>query len=104
MPATSDKNLALSYINSEVRQQFWVEIIEMVSFELGKELRKMFFRPVTSVGQGKILSPHEKSNLRPSGFALRCSTTEPGVQKIHRSQFTESIRDILIKKGLILND
>ena len=29
-------------------------------------LRKMFFRLVTSVGQGKILSPHKESNLRPS--------------------------------------
>ena len=38
----------------------------MVSFELGEELRKMFFRLVTSVGQRKILSPHEESNLRPS--------------------------------------
>ena len=28
--------------------------------------RKMFFRLVTSVGQRKILSPHEESNLRPS--------------------------------------
>ena len=46
----------------------------MASFELGEELRKMFFRLVTSVGQRKILSPHEESNLRPS--ELR-STTEP---------------------------
>ena len=52
-------------------------IIEMVSYELGKELRKMFFHLVTSVGQRKILSPHEESNLRPSDSALRCSTTEP---------------------------
>ena len=29
-------------------------------------LRKMFFRLVTSVGQKKILSPHEETNLRPS--------------------------------------
>ena len=29
-------------------------------------LRKMFFRLVTSVGQRKILSPQEESNLRPS--------------------------------------
>ena len=28
-------------------------IIEMVSYELGKELRKMFFHLVTSVGQRK---------------------------------------------------
>ena len=40
--------------------------VEMVSFELVEELRKMFFRLVTSVGQRKILSPHEESNLRPS--------------------------------------
>ena len=38
----------------------------MVSSELGEELRKMFFRLVTSVGQRKIPSPHEESNLRPS--------------------------------------
>ena len=38
----------------------------MVSYELGEELRKMFFRLVTSVGKEKILSPHEESNLRPS--------------------------------------
>ena len=97
MPATSDKNLALSYINSEVRQQFWVEIVEMVSFELGKELRKMFFRLFTSVGQRKNSESPREIEPQTFGFALRCSTTEPGVQKIHRSQFTESIRDILIK-------
>ena len=45
--------------------------VEMVSFELGEELRKMFFRLVTSVGQRKILSPHEKSNLRPSDLEHR---------------------------------
>ena len=39
--------------------------VEMVSFKLGEELRKMFFCLVTSVGQRKILSPHEESNLRP---------------------------------------
>ena len=40
--------------------------VKMASFELGEELRKMFFRPVTSGGQRKIRSPHEESNLRPS--------------------------------------
>ena len=29
---------------------FLIEIVEMVSFELDEELRKMFFRLVTSVG------------------------------------------------------
>ena len=38
----------------------------MVSFELGEELRKMFFRLDTNVGQRKILNLHEESNLRPS--------------------------------------
>ena len=37
----------------------------MVSFELGEELRKMFFRLDTNVGQRKILNLHEESNLRP---------------------------------------
>ena len=37
----------------------------------------MIFRLVTSVGQRKILSPSEESNLRPSHSAHRCSTTEP---------------------------
>ena len=32
---------------------FYIEIVETVSFELGEELRKMFFRLVTSVGQRK---------------------------------------------------
>ena len=39
--------------------------VEMVSFELGEELRKMFFRLDTNVGQRKILNLHEESNLRP---------------------------------------
>ena len=29
----------------------------------------------------KIMSPHEEPNLRPSDYALRCSTTEP--QRLH---------------------
>ena len=41
---------------------FLIEIVEMVSFELDEELRKMFFRLVTSVGQRTILSPHEESS------------------------------------------
>ena len=46
----------------------------MVSFELGKEIKKDVFRLVTSVGQRKILNIHEESNLRPSDFR---ATTEP---------------------------
>ena len=50
---------------------------EMVNFGLGKEIEKDVFRLETSVEQRIILSPYEESNLRPSGSALRCSTTEP---------------------------
>ena len=38
----------------------------LVCFECGEELRKMFFRLVTSVGQREILSHHKESSLRPS--------------------------------------
>ena len=60
--------------------------VEMVSFELGEELRKMFFRLVTSVGQRKILSPHEESNLRPSDLrsdALPLSHRDSPVSRIY---------------------
>ena len=46
--------------------------------------RKMFLGLFTSLGQRKILSPHEESNLKPSDstprcyeFAFGCSGTEP---------------------------
>lgn len=43
------------------------KIKRMVSFELGKEIEKdVFNRLVTIVGQEKILSPHEETNLRHS--------------------------------------
>ena len=38
----------------------------MVSFELGEELRKMFFVTSLALDKEKILSPHAESNLRPS--------------------------------------
>ena len=44
---------------------------------LCKEIEKDGFCPVMSVGQRKILSPHEELHLRPSDSLLRCSTTEP---------------------------
>ena len=37
-------------------------IRKIVSFELGKEIEKDVFRFVTSMGQRKILSPHEETN------------------------------------------
>ena len=48
---------------SNVDSVIFVNIIrEMLSFEPCKEIEKDFFRPVTSVEQKKILSPHEESN------------------------------------------
>ena len=38
----------------------------MVSFELGKKYRKMFFVLSRARDKEKILSPHEESNPRPS--------------------------------------
>ena len=50
----------------------------MVSFELGKEIKKdVFFVLSRAWDKEKILSLHEESNLRPSDSTLRCSTTEP---------------------------
>ena len=42
----------------------------MISFKIGKEIGKDVFHLFTSVGQKKILSPHEESNLRPLDSAL----------------------------------
>ena len=58
----------------------------MVSFELGEELRKMFFSLVTGVGWRKILSPHEESNLRPSDLlsdALPLSHRDSSVNEVY---------------------
>ena len=58
----------------------------MVSFERDEELRKIFFRLVTSVGQRKILSHHEESNLRPSDLrsdALPLSHKDSSVSGVY---------------------
>ena len=39
--------------------------------------RNMFFILSQTWDKEKILSPHEKSNLKSSDSALRCFTTEP---------------------------
>ena len=49
--------------SSDAVNIYWEEIVEMVSFELGEELRKMFFRLVTSVGWRKILRQDEKTSF-----------------------------------------
>ena len=48
----------------------------MVSFELGKKYRKMFFVLSRARDKEKILSLHEESNPRPFGFVLRCLLNE----------------------------
>ena len=60
--------------------------VKMASFELGEELRKMFFRPVTSGGQRKIRSSHQESNLRPSDLrsdALPLSHKDSSVSGVY---------------------
>ena len=70
---TSDFRIPLSdALPLSHRDSMVSEVSYEVSFDFGL---------VTSVGQGKLLSPHEESNLRPSDSALRCSTTEP--QRLH---------------------
>ena len=55
---------------------------DVVSFELGKEIKKNVFSSYHERGtKEKILIPREESSLRPSDSALRCSTTEP--QRLH---------------------
>ena len=70
---TSDLRIPLSdALPLSHRDSMVSEVSYEVSFDFGL---------VTSVGQGKLLSPHEESNLRLSDSALRCSTTEP--QRLH---------------------
>ena len=68
-----------------LRHRYCIKV-KMASFELGEELRKMFFRPVTSGGQRKIRSPHEESNLRPSDLrsdALPLSHKDSSVSGVY---------------------
>ena len=61
----------------------------------------MVFRLVTSVGQGKILSPHEESNLRSSNSALQYtvlplshkdSTVSVVYYEVHMTRFLHTTR------------
>ena len=50
----------------------------MVSFELGKKIKKDGFFVLSWVWDNeKILSPHEESNPRPTDSMLQYFTTEP---------------------------
>ena len=51
--------------SSVVQHGISIEIVEVVSFELGEELRKMFFVLSQAWDKEKILSPREELNLRP---------------------------------------
>ena len=59
----------------------------MVSFKPSKEVEKGVFHLVKGMGQRKILSPHEESNLRPSRIpcpdALPLSNRDSMVSKAH---------------------
>ena len=63
-------------VSSDMSKFYEIKFQTPTNFTTVLKLRKIFFRLVTSVGQRKILSPHEESNLRPSDL-LRCSTTKP---------------------------
>ena len=65
-------------------------MVDLVLYLCGEELlamnkvaqisdsqRKTFFTLSQVWVRGKILSPHEESNLRPLDSTLQCSTTEP---------------------------
>ena len=59
----------------------------------------MFFRLVTSVGQRKILSPHEETNLRPSDLrsdalplSHRDSTVSEVYYEIHMTRVLHTAR------------
>ena len=80
---TSDLRIPLSdALPLSHRDSMVSEVSCEVSFDFGL---------VTSVGQGKLLSPHEEWNLRPSDSTLRCSTTESqrlhGKRSLLRSKF-----------------
>ena len=78
--------------NDEVESDCLPLNLNKLSKAFGKRLllqetaNKMFFLLVTSVGQRKILSPHEESNLRPSDLrsdALPLSHKDSSVSGVY---------------------
>ena len=53
-------------VSSDMGKFYEIKFQTPTNFTTVLKLRKIFFRLVTSMGQRKILSPHEESNLRPS--------------------------------------
>ena len=64
----------------------------MVSFDLGKEIEEDVFRLVASVGQRKNLSPHEESNLRPSGGAIDIANPDSMQDACHLTELRKRPR------------
>ena len=82
----------------------------MASFELGKEMEKDVFRLVTSVGQRKILSPHEESNLRPSDLrsdalplSHRDSTVSEVYYEVHMTRVLHTARISNVDSVMFVN-
>ena len=72
--STSNVNSIVFVVRNKRDGKFWAQLRN----------REMFFHLVRRVGQGKILSPYEESNLTPLNSALWCSTTE--LQRLHGEQ------------------
>ena len=53
----------------------------MVSFQLDKEIEKVFLSNHKHGKRKKILSPHEESNLRPLDSTIWCSSNTPDKKK-----------------------
>ena len=58
--------------------------VSTLTVQTARNVEKDVFRLVTSVRQRKNSIPPEESNLRPSDFALLCSTSEP--QRLYGGQ------------------
>ena len=73
-------------VSSDMSKFLEIKFQTPTNFTTVLKLRKMFFRLVTSVGQRKILSPHEESNLRPSDLrsdALPLSHKDSSVSGVY---------------------
>ena len=70
-----------------------MEIREIISFELGKEIKKDVFSSYHERGtKEKILIPPEESSLRPSDSALRDSTVSEVYYVVHMTHVLHTAR------------
>ena len=63
----------------------------MVSFEHGEELRKFFYVLSRAWDKEKILSPHEESNLRPSGLRSSALPRDSSVSEVYYEVHTTRV-------------